>query len=103
MTSVFKPLKSAGSLILVGIMATMCLAAVAQSGGDRGVLTARRLVLQDSFQALEDEDGERYVHWARTDGRREGIPEAPMPQRQWTSGTIAGASRSTWRASTRDI
>ena len=52
-------------------------------------LRARRLDLQDSFQALEDEDGERYVHWARTDGRREGIPEALTPQpapEAWSGG-----------------
>ena len=67
----------------------------ATAGAAKGVtryleaMRARRLVLQDSFQALEDEDGERYVHWARTDGRREGIPEALMPQpapEAWSGG-----------------
>lgn len=40
MTSVFKPLKSAGSLILVGIMATMGLAAVAQTVAPAGPATS---------------------------------------------------------------
>jgi glycosyltransferase involved in cell wall biosynthesis len=67
----------------------------AAAGAAQGVtryleaLRARRLDLQDSFQALEDEDGERFVHWARTDGRREGVPEAlagqPAPE-AWSGG-----------------
>ena len=67
----------------------------AAAGAAQGVtryleaLRARRLDLQDSFQALEDEDGERFVHWARTDGRREGVPEALAPQpapEAWSGG-----------------
>jgi len=67
----------------------------ATAGATQGVtryleaLRARRLDLQDSFRALEDEDGARFVHWARTDGRREGIPEAlappPAPE-AWSGG-----------------
>src|SRR4029079_7723510 len=52
-------------------------------------LRARRLDLQESFRALEDEEGARFVHWARTDGRREGIPEVlagqPAPE-AWSGG-----------------
>ena len=67
----------------------------ASAGAAQGVtryleaLRARRLDLQDSFQALEDEDGERFVHWARTDGRREGVPEVLAPQpapEAWSGG-----------------
>jgi glycosyltransferase involved in cell wall biosynthesis len=67
----------------------------ASAGAAQGVtryleaLRARRLDLKASFQALEDEDGERFVHWARTSGRREGIPEllAPQPAPEaWSGG-----------------
>ncbi|MEO8690771.1 MAG: glycosyltransferase, partial [Solirubrobacteraceae bacterium] len=67
----------------------------AAAGAAQGVtryleaLRARRLDLQESFQALEDEDGERFVHWARTSGRREGVPEllAPQPAPEaWSGG-----------------
>ncbi len=67
----------------------------ASAGASQGVtryleaLRARRLDLRDSFQALDDEDGERFVHWARTDGRREGVPEALAPQpapEAWSGG-----------------
>ena len=39
----------------------------------------RRLDLQESFRGLEDEDGDAFVHWARTSGRSEGIPDALLP------------------------
>jgi glycosyltransferase involved in cell wall biosynthesis len=67
----------------------------ASAGAEHGVtryleaLRARRLDLQESFRALADEDGERFVHWARTSGRREGIPEllAPPPAPEaWNGG-----------------
>ena len=53
-------------------------------------LRARRLDLQESFQALEDEDGERFVHWARTIGpRARGSRRRCMPQpapEAWSGG-----------------
>jgi glycosyltransferase involved in cell wall biosynthesis len=67
----------------------------ASAGAAQGVtryleaLRARRLDLQESFQALEDSDGERFVHWARTSGRREGIAEVLAPQpapEAWSGG-----------------
>jgi glycosyltransferase involved in cell wall biosynthesis len=42
-------------------------------------LHGRRLDLHDGFRTLEDDDGEAFVHWARTTGRREGIPDVLLP------------------------
>jgi glycosyltransferase involved in cell wall biosynthesis len=42
-------------------------------------LHGRRLDLHDTFQALEDDDGEAFVQWARTTGRADGIPDVLLP------------------------
>ena len=42
-------------------------------------LHGRRLDLHDTFRALEDDDGEAFVHWARTTGRADGIPDVLLP------------------------
>ena len=42
-------------------------------------LHGRRLDLHDTFRALEDDDGEAFVQWARTTGRADGIPDVLLP------------------------
>ena len=53
-------------------------------------LHGRRLDLHDTFRALEDDDGEAFVHWARTTGRADGIPGVLLPLPAPESAPAAG-------------
>ncbi len=53
-------------------------------------LHGRRLDLHDTFRALEDDDGEAFVQWARTTGRADGIPGALLPLPAPEAGPMAG-------------
>ena len=53
-------------------------------------LHGRRLDLHDTFRALEDDDGEAFVHWARTTGRADGIPDVLLPLPAPESAPAAG-------------
>ena len=58
-------------------------------------LHGRRLDLHDAFRALEDDDGEAFVQWARTTGRADGIPDVllPLPAPESAPARRAAAAR----------